>query len=149
MDIRRAKLSDIDMLVENRLEFVYSIGNVEDKEAFKRLTREYFQKHLEDNTLLSFIALDNGKIISSCILCIYQTLPTPSCLSGKAGLLLNVYTLREYRRKGLAYNLLSRLIEEAKALGLGKIHLDYTDDGYHLYKKLGFEELHREMALKL
>ena len=132
----------------NRLEFVYSFRKIDDKEEFKRLTREYFQKHLEDHTILSFIALDNGKIVSSCILCIFQTLPTPGCLSGKAGLLLNVYTLEEYRRKGLAYNLLSRLIEEAKGFGLGKIHLDYTDDGYHLYKKLGFEELHREMVLK-
>ncbi len=149
MDIRKVNLSDIDMLVQNRLEFVHSIRKIDDKEAFKRLTKEYFQKYLEDNSILSFVALDNGKIVSSCILCIYQTLPTPSCLSGKTGLLLNVYTLKDYRRKGLAYKLLSLLIEEAKGLGLGKIQLDYTDDGYQLYKKLGFKELDREMVLKL
>ncbi len=149
MDIRKVKLSDIDMLVENRLEFINSIRIIDDKEAFKRHTKEYFQKHIEDHSIISFIALDNGIIVSSCILCIYQTLPTPCCLSGKAGLLLNVYTLKDYRRNGLAYNLLSRLIEEAKGLGIGKIQLEYTDDGYQLYKKLGFEELHREMVLKL
>lgn len=149
MDIRKAKLSDIDMLVDNRLEFVCSIRTIANKEEFRIRTREYLQKHLEDDSLLSYIAVDDGKIIASCILCIYETLPIPSCLSGKTGLLLNVNTLKEYRRQGLAYCLLTKLIGEAKLLGVGKILLDYTDDGYPLYKKIGFEELDREMVLKL
>lgn len=63
--------------------------------------------------------------------------------------MLNVYTLEAYRHQGLAYDLLTKLIEEAKRLGVGKIQLDYTDDGYPLYKKIGFVELDREMILKL
>ncbi len=149
MDIRKAKLSDIDMLADNRLEFICSIRNIEDKEEFRARTKEYLRKHLEDNSVISYIALDNEKIVASCILCIYETLPIPSCLNGKTGLLLNVYTLKDYRRQGLAYSLLEKLIDEARQLGVGKIRLDYTDDGYPLYKKLGFEKLEREMALKL
>lgn len=149
MDIRRAKLSDIDMLTDNRLEFVCSIRNIENIEKFRTKTREYLQKHIEDDSLISYIAVDEGKIVSTCILCVYETLPTPSCLSGRTGLLLNVYTLDAYRRQGLAYNLISMIIEEAKKLGVGKINLDYTDAGYPLYKKLGFKELDREMVLKL
>ena len=76
-------------------------------------------------------------------------MPVPSCLNGKTGLLLNVYTLKAYRHKGLAYSLLTKLIEDAKRLGVGKIQLDYTDDGYPLYKKIGFKKLDREMGLKL
>lgn len=149
MDIRRANFRDIDMLTENRLEFVCSIRNIEKIEEFRTKTREYLQKHLENDSLISFIAVDEGKIVSSCILCVYETLPTPSCLSGRTGLLLNVYTLDTYRRQGLAYKLISRIIEEAKKLGVGKINLDYTDAGYQLYKKLGFKKLDREMVLKL
>ncbi len=149
MEVRKAKLSDIDMLVDNRLEFVCSIRTIANKEEFRMHTREYLQKHLEDGSLLCFIAINDEKIIASCILCIYETLPVPSCLSGRTGLLLNVYTLKEYRHQGLAYSLLSQLINEAKLLGVGKIQLDYTDDGYPLYKKIGFEKLDREMVLKL
>ncbi len=149
MNIRKVKLSDIEMLLDNRLEFVCSIRNIANKEEFRIQTREYLKKHIEDDSLLSFIAVDDGKIVASCILCIYETLPVPSCLNGRTGLLLNVYTLKEYRHKGLAYDLLTQLIDEAKSLKVGKIQLDYTDDGYHLYKKLGFVELDREMVLKL
>lgn len=149
MEIRKVKLEDIDMLVDNRLEFICSIRNIPNIDEFKMNTKEYCKKHLEDDSLIAFIALDNGKIVASCILCIYETLPIPSCLNGKIGLLLNVYTLKAYRHQGLAYSLLTQLIEEAKRLEVGKIQLDYTDDGYPLYKKLGFEKLDREMVLKL
>lgn len=149
MDIRKVNLCDIDLLINNRIEFLYSIKSITYQEDFRRSTREYLQKHIVDDSVISFIAVKDGKIISSCILCIYETLPTPSCLSGRTGLLLNVYTCLEYRRQGLAYRVLTRLIEEAKRLNVGKILLDYTDDGYPLYKKLGFEELDREMVLKL
>lgn len=149
MEIRKVKLSDVDILIDNRLEFVSSIRNVENIDEFRIHTREYFQKHLEDDSLIAFIAINDGKIASSGILCIYETLPVPSCLNGKTGLLLNVYTLKEYRHRGLAYGLLTKLIEEAKKLKVGKIQLDYTDDGYPLYKKIGFKKLDREMVLKL
>lgn len=149
MEIRKAILNDINMLAENRLEFICTIRDIENKEDFFISTQSYLQNHLADDSFISYIAVDDGKIVSSCILCIYDTLPIPSCLNGKAGLLLNVYTLKEYRHQGLAYTLLSKLINEAKQRGVGKIHLDYTDDGYPLYKKLGFKELDREMVLKL
>jgi len=149
MEIRKAKLNDIDMLVDNRLEFVCLIRNIANIDEFKIHTKEYLKKHLEDDSIIAFIAIDNEKIVSSSILCVYETLPTPSCLNGKAGLLLNVYTLKDYRHQGLACNLLTKIIEEAKKLKVGKIQLDYTNDGYPLYKKLGFEKLDREMVLEI
>ena len=149
MQIRKATQDDMDSLADNRLEFVCLIGDIQDPAEFRSKTKEYLQKHMEDHSLLSFIAVDEGKIVSSGILCIYETLPIPSCLSGKCGLLLNVYTHKDYRRQGLAANVLTELIAEARQLGVGKIQLSYTDDGFPLYKKLGFETLDREMVLKI
>jgi len=149
MQIRKVKHEDIDLLVENRVEFVTTIRTIENIEEFKKYTKEYLEKHIEDGSIISYIAIDNSKIVSSAILCIYETLPIPSCLNGKIGLLLNVYTIKEYRRKGLAKKILNKVIEEAKLSEIGKIQLDYTDDGYPVYKKLGFEELDRQMILKL
>lgn len=57
--------------------------------------------------------------------------------------------LKAYRKQGLACNLLTKLINEAKLAGVGKVKLSYTDDGYPLYKKIGFKNLDREMVLKL
>jgi len=149
MKIRKAEFSDIVSLVDNRLEFICSIRSIDNVDEFKKQTRIYLEKHIDDGTVVSYVATDKNKIVASCILCIYETLPTPCCLCGKNGLLLNVYTLKEYRKQGLAFNILTALIDEAKQLGIGKILLDYTDDGYALYKKLGFESLDREMALEI
>ena len=148
MEIRKANLNDMDLLMENRIEFVLSIRDLPDVEQYSLHTRAYFEKHLMDGTLLVYIAVEDGKILSSSLLSIYETIPI-SFLSGKTGLLLNMYTLEAYRHQGLASLLLKKIIEEARELGVVKIRLDYTDDGYPLYKKFGFVELDREMALNL
>jgi ribosomal protein S18 acetylase RimI-like enzyme len=149
VQIKRADRSDVGRLAENRLEFVRSIRNVADPLDFFTRTKAYFLQHIEDGSLISYLALDQGKIVSSCILCVYTTLPIPSCLSGKSGLLLNVYTIPAYRRLGLAERLLQELIADAKQAGVGKIHLGSTADSRLLYKKLGFKDLGHEMELCL
>jgi ribosomal protein S18 acetylase RimI-like enzyme len=64
----------------------------------------------------------------------------PHFLSGKTGLLLNVYTKLDYRRQGLAGTLINMAIEDAKRLDLAYIELSASKAGYPLYQKLGFEE---------
>jgi ribosomal protein S18 acetylase RimI-like enzyme len=70
---------------------------------------------------------------------------------GKAGTLLNVYTFPEYRRKGIAKRLLEEIIKEAKLIGIDSIDLKATEDGYNLYKKLGFkdDDNYKGMILKM
>jgi Acetyltransferases len=149
MEIRKAEISDIDILTNNRIEFVTSITSIQDINEFRAVTKKYLENHLNDGSLLCYIVVEEGRIIASCMLCIYTTIPIPSCLNGKSGILLNVYTAKAYRRQGLASMLITKLIDDAKALGVHKILLDYTDDGYPLYKSLEFKELDRQMELKL
>jgi len=149
MEIRKAEILDIDIVTNNRIEFVTSISNIQNINEFRVETKKYLEDHLNDGSLLYYMAVEGEQIIASCMLCIYMTIPIPSCLNGKSGILLNVYTLKEYRRQGLASKLISKLIDDAKNLGVHTILLDYTDDGYPLYKSLGFKELNRQMELKL
>ena len=149
MEIRKAKLEDLDMLVDNRLEFVTSIRKIENEEQLRLDTKEYLISHLNSDSLLYYICLEEEKIVSSCLLCIYNTIPTPSSLNGKRGLLLNVYTLKGYRRRGLASKVITQLIQEAKKLEVSRIQLDYTEDGLPLYESLGFKKLDHEMGITL
>ncbi len=149
MELRKATQADIDLLARNRLAFTSLTHNVGNPSEYIARTADYLRRHIKDDSLISFIAVDNGLIVSSCILSIYETLPVPSCPSGKTGLLLNVYTLEAYKRQKLAYKLLLMLIEEAKRIGVEKIQLTNTEEGYPLYKKLGFTELAHQMCLKL
>ncbi|HEX2938809.1 MAG TPA: GNAT family N-acetyltransferase [Ruminiclostridium sp.] len=149
MEIRRAGINDIDLLTENRVEFVSLIRNIQDPETFKNQTRQYLREHINDGSIICWICVDAGKIVSSCLLCVYTTIPIPSSINGKSGVLFNVYTLKKYRRQGLAKTLLNKLIEDARKVGVGKISLDFTDEGYYLYKSSGFVKNERTMELRL
>lgn len=43
---------------------------------------------------------------------------TPSFINGRTGMVLNLYTKPEYRRKGIARKLLEQLLAEAQQMGL-------------------------------
>ena len=149
MEIRKANSKDIDLILENRMEFVSDVVKEGMPDRFKDNTYKYLREHIDDNTLVAWLAVDEGKIVSIAIICFYNVLPTVSNISGKTGYILNVYTLKDYRRIGLAKRLLTELINEAKALNAGKIYLKATDDGRKVYEKMGFEILTREMELKI
>ena len=62
-------------------------------------------------------------------------------MTGKTGTVLNVYTRPEHRKKGYGKQLMNALLEGAKAMGLSVVELKATEDGYHLYKSVGFEDV--------
>jgi ribosomal protein S18 acetylase RimI-like enzyme len=149
MEFKQASYNDIDLFLEHRMEFVASIRNIEDSKSFKEGTRKYLEEHIDKEDLIIFIAKDGEKIVSSCMACIFETIPLPSCPKGKSAELLNVYTLEGWRRYGYAEKLIHMLMIESKKRGVEKIILDYTDAGLPLYKKLGFIPLEYQMQMKL
>lgn len=149
MEYREANHNDINLFVENRVEFATSIRNIDNVEGFRNSTKRYIEEHLGKNDLVIFIAVSDGEIVSTCMACIFQTAPLPSCPTGKSAELLNVFTLKEYRKQGHAETLVRMLIERVKEYGVEKILLDYTDMGMPLYKKLGFTSLENQMQLRL
>jgi len=60
---------------------------------------------------------------------------------------LNMYTIPQYRGKGIARSLLEKLIEECKKTGVRRIWLHASDVGKPLYTKMGFTFHHGEMEL--
>lgn len=76
-------------------------------------------------------------------------MPTFSHPTGKRAHLMNVYTNSQYRRQGIAYQMLEMLIDEAKEKGVTEISLDATEEGRHLYKKCGFVDSIECMVLNL
>ena len=76
----------------------------------------------------------------------------PSLPNGLDGEVLSVYTENEYRGKGICTQLMKNLIEYAKENRLCRINLKATDEGYPVYKKVGFEDKtqkYLDMCLKL
>lgn len=69
--------------------------------------------------------------------------------NGKIGLLSSMYTLKEYRRKGIAKELLSRVVNEAREYGCGAVQITASDMGVLLYTDYGFEKNGNFMQYKL
>jgi ribosomal protein S18 acetylase RimI-like enzyme len=103
-----------------------------------------------ENDFIGIIGEYNKKIVSVSYFVISEKPPNPNFINGKVGTLLNVYTFPEYRNKGIAKKLIEEIIKEAKLIGVDRIDLKATKDGYNLYKKLGFkEDKDKGMGLKI
>lgn len=112
---------------------------------------DYYQRHMADGTFTSWIATDsdNGKIIGTSGLSIVEKPPYFGCPSGKIGLLSSMFTDTAYRRQGIATELLSRIVEEAKRLDCGTIQITASDMGVLLYSNFGFTKNKNFMQYKL
>ena len=60
--------------------------------------------------------------------------------SGKIGLLSSRYTVKEYRRQGIARQLLGKIVQEAKKKGCGAIQITASEMGALLYRDFGFQQ---------
>ena len=111
--------------------------------------RDYYLRHLSDGTFVSWLALDNDRIIGTSGMSIVEKPPYFGCPSGKIGLLSSMFTDPSYRRKGIAKTLLSKVIDEAKTQGCGTVQITASNMGVLLYSDYGFEKNENFMQFKL
>ncbi len=92
----------------------------------------------EENNIKYFIAIENGKVISSCYLAIIPNLTR----NGKSnGFIENVITDKKYRQKGIGRNVIEMAIKYGKDNNCYKIILQssFTRKENHIfYEKYGF-----------
>ncbi|HNX64651.1 MAG TPA: GNAT family N-acetyltransferase [Oscillospiraceae bacterium] len=149
MEIRKAVSEDIPKILDNRMFFVSGFCKCELSNDFRENTLKYLKENIGRDDFLAWLAFDNDEIKSIVVMSIYKVLPTVTNISGKHGLILNVWTHEDYRRQGLAYMLLKNIISQAKAKGVDRVSLKATDMGRLVYEKLGFKDLSGEMELKI
>ncbi len=139
--IERADLKDIDELIQLRLEYLNEdYGSLTDIQ-FEKIRNQlpvYYQNHL--NKDLFVYVVKSEKIISCCFLLVSEKPANPSSINGKTGTVLNVYTKPEFRRKGIARKIMDFLITDARKMKLDFVELKATDNGYNLYKSVGFKD---------
>lgn len=100
---------------------------------------EYYRKHL-NNDLFVYICRSDNEIISCVFLLVTEKPANPDFINGRTGTVLNVYTKPEHRHKGHAKKLMEMMLSDAKAMGLDFVELKATEDGYDLYKAVGFKD---------
>ena len=145
---RKLTENDIDIFIEMRIAQLREEGAKEDIDL-KPMLKDYYQRHMADGTFVSWLALDNDKIIGTSGMSIVEKPPYFGCPSGKIGLLSSMFTDRSYRRQGIAKELLTRVVNEAKKSGCGTVQITASDMGVLLYTNFGFTKNNNFMQYKL
>ena len=140
MEIEYRKLSEkeLDVFIEMRINQLREEGAKEDIDL-KPALLDYYKRHMKDGTFVSWLALDGNNIIGTSGMSFVEKPPYFGCPSGKIGLLSSMFTNPNYRRNGIAKELLSRIVNEAKQYGCGTIQITASDMGVKLYTDFGFE----------
>ena len=150
MEIEYRKLSEkeLDVFIEMRINQLREEGAKEDIDL-KPALLDYYKRHMKDGTFVSWLALDGNNIIGTSGMSFVEKPPYFGCPSGKIGLLSSMFTNPNYRRNGIAKELLSRIVNEAKQYGCGTIQITASDMGVKLYTDFGFEHNGNFMQYKL
>ena len=141
MDVTYRKLApdDLGVFIRMRIDQLREEGATEDLDLVPPLM-DYYHRHLADGTYVSWLALDGEKIVGTSGMSFVEKPPYFSCPSGWIGLLSSMYTDPEYRRMGIAKELLRRVTEEARAYGCGCVQITASDMGVLLYTDFGFKK---------
>lgn len=155
MDItyRKADLNDLDDLVRLRIEFLKEVQPIEthqySEENLQKSLHDYLSEALRTDNFVAWVAEHENKIIATSGLCFFQITPGFTLIDGKIAYILNIYTLREWRGKGVGKTVFNHILQEAISRGYKRISLHATNEGRPVYEKFGFRLTSDEMELRL
>ena len=148
MTYRKLTLEWVDALLEMRILQLTEEGAENPKMLLPAL-RRYYETHLADGTFVSWAAVCEGKLVAVSGMSFVEKPPYFGCPSGRIGLLSSMFTNPNYRRRGIAKELLNRVVDEARDYGCGTIQITASDIGVKLYTAYGFVHNGNFMQYKL
>ena len=148
MTYRKLTAEDLDPFIRMRIAQLREEGAREELDLVPAL-KDYYRRHRKDGTFVSWLAVDGEKIVGTSGMSFVEKPPYFSCPNGRIGLLSSMYTDPAYRRRGIARELLGRVLEEARAYGCGSVQITASDMGVLLYSDFGFQKNGNFMQYKL
>ncbi len=171
--IRQAAVDEIERLVDLRMA-MFDAMDLLDEENRERIRGDccaYFEATLPTEVFRVWIAvaLDadesgikpgassdeagtcDGELVGSIGLVVHSIPPGPSNRVGKEGYIMNLVTLPDWRRRGIARALLEHVFAVLRSEGVPTASLHASRDGRNLYENLGFKTRDElpEMGLRL
>lgn len=144
IEIRKAELDNLDLLMEWRmtvLREVFSIPPHEPMENLEYANRIYYQTALKTGEHIACFAYADNKIVGCGGVCFYWEMPSPDNPNGGCAYLMNIYTVPEYRKCGAGKSIVTWLRQRSNERGIGKIYLETSEKAREFYKKIGFQNM--------
>ena len=148
--IREAQASESAIILHHRRSMFRDMGEgtVEELDRMVEVASPWLARTLADGSYRHWLALDvSGRIAGGggVFLCPWPANPTYPCT--QRAVILNVYTEPEFRKRGIARQIMLTILGWVKEHGFHSVNLHASDEGRHLYEKLGFEATN-EMRLR-
>jgi GNAT superfamily N-acetyltransferase len=148
--IRAATLDDIPEILRQR-RAMYEDMDYTDAEklaAMQSISAGYLKTAMAEGSFQAWLALSDDQVVGGGAVVISPWPAHPYDLECRRTTILNVYTNPQYRRRGIARQVMQTMIDWCKREGFANVNLHASKDGRHLYESLGFVT-GNEMKLKL
>jgi len=148
--IREATASESAIILHHRRSMFRDMGEgtVEELDRMVEVAKPWLAQALADRSYRHWLAVDSsGRIAGGggVLLCPWPANPHDPCT--QRAVILNVYTEVEFRRRGIARQVMLTILEWIKKQGFRAVNLHASAEGRALYEKLGFEPTN-EMRLR-
>ena len=148
--IREGTIADIAEIARQRRRMCEDM-NYTDADVLSAMvsaTADYLKKAIPEGSFRSWLACDNGRVVAGGAVVISPWPAHAYDLECRRATILNMYTEPEYRRRGIARQIMEIMIAWCKQEGFARVSLHASEHGRHLYESLGFEDSN-EMRLNL
>jgi len=153
MEIRTADTTDAALISAHRRAMFAEIHTLDESvmTALERRSVSWTERMIREGKYYGWIATEAGRSVASAGLLILDWPPHPFDPEGELrGYLLNVFVEPEYRKRGLAHELVERCMAEARRRGIRVVTLHSSQAGRSIYERVGFnptnEMMHTEPA---
>ena len=148
--IREGSIADISEIARQRRRMCEDMNYTDAAvlSAMVNATADYLKKAIPEGSFRSWLACDSGRVVAGGAVVISAWPAHAYDLECRRATILNVYTEPEYRRRGIARQIMEAMIAWCKQEGFARVSLHASDQGRHLYESLGFEDSN-EMQLNL
>jgi GNAT superfamily N-acetyltransferase len=149
--IRLATPDDVEVISWHRARMFQDMGELPDYlfESFRSQSRDYLRAALASGDYVGWLIFQTDhpqKILAGAGVLLRQVPPFPispengatAIAAGRQGLIVNVFTEPEWRRRGLARRLIEHILAWSREQGIDSIMLHASDHGRALYEQLGF-----------
>ncbi|HKV81490.1 MAG TPA: GNAT family N-acetyltransferase [Candidatus Sulfotelmatobacter sp.] len=148
--IREGTTADISEIARQRRRMCEDMNytDADILSAMVNATCDYLKKAIPEGSFRSWLACDNSRVVAGGAVLISAWPAHAYDLECRRATILNVYTEPEYRRLGIARQIMETMIDWCKKEGFARVSLHASNQGRHLYESLGFEDSN-EMRLNL
>jgi GNAT superfamily N-acetyltransferase len=133
--IRRATVDDIAALADLRLAFQRHFRPVPDEGALLSQVSDYLKRRMPTEDCVAWVAELDGTVVGSGVITVYERMLRDGV--GREGYVQSMFTLPAHRGRGVASDMILRIMEYAKEQDVDLI-LMATADGRPIYERAGF-----------